>query len=61
MSVRLNRSVRPYLKRKKILSDDSEPCPKFSMRSAHPHARPVTPAERLRTPDSPGTKVTTEE
>ena len=61
MSVRVNRSVQHYLQRKKILPTPDVPRPKYEMRTPHPHDRPVTPANRLRPVESPGTKVLTEE
>ena len=60
MSVKLNRSVVPYLQRKCVINIPTTPVPRYEMGTLHPHSRPVQPAPWLRSVDSPGTKVITE-
>lgn len=61
MTIKNNRSVTEYLKRKKVVDVEAAPAPQYEMGTLHPHLRPVTPAPSLRPVDSPATKVITEE
>ena len=61
MIIRQNSSIKYYLQRKKVLTLDKPPKPRYEMQTLRPHKQPVTPAERLRPVESPGTTFRTEE
>ena len=61
MSIKLNRSVETYLQRKQIIDTRPTIVPKYEMGTLHVHSRPVIPLPWLRSVDSPGTKVVSED